>query len=120
MAETWPSDLPQQLLLNGASLAEGDGLVEYDPDIGPSITRRGTTAVMRPLVGTMICSSAQISSFRTFFNTTIMGGALAFTFPDPLGGAALLVKFSKKGGMPQIVPLGADNYQLSLSVMVLP
>lgn len=119
MVDAWPSDLPQHLQLSGASLGMGDGLVEYQPDLGPSITRRGTTAVMRPLVGTMICTSAQIASFEAFFYAAIMNGALPFNFPDPRTGATALVKFTKQTP-PSYAPLGGDNFQLNLSLMVLP
>lgn len=117
--ETWPTALPQRLLLAGASLGAGDGLVEYQPDHGPSITRRATTAVMRPLVGSMVCTDAQITAFEAFFYGTVMNGALPFSFPDPRTGATLLVRFTK-ATPPNYVPLGADNYQLNLSMMVMP
>jgi hypothetical protein len=104
---------------NGASVGMGDGLVEYQPQQGPSISRRATTAVMRPITGSMVCSNAQISLFETFFYTTLMNGALPFTFPDPRTGAAVLVKFTKQTP-PSYVPIGGDNYQLQLSLMVMP
>lgn len=119
MTDAWPSTLPQQLQISGASLGYGDGLVEYGPDQGPSITRRGTTAVMRPLAGAMILSNAQVSTFETFFYTTILNGSLPFTFPDPRTGATLLVKFTKQAP-PAYAPLGGDNFQLSLSLVILP
>jgi hypothetical protein len=119
MTNVWPGTLPQQLLLNGASLGVGDGLLEYQPDTGPSITRRRSSAVMRPLSGTMILSSAQMTTFESFFYTTILGGSLPFTFPDPRTGASLLVKFTKQG-QPTYTPQGADNYLLSLNLAVLP
>jgi hypothetical protein len=119
MASAWPSTLPQSLLLNGASKGVGDGLIEYQPDTGPSTTRRRSSAVMRPLSGAMILTDSQIATFETFFYTTILFGALPFTFPDPISGAPLLVKFTK-AALPSYVPLGANNYQLSLSLLVLP
>lgn len=119
MSEVWPATLPQQLLLNGASLGYGDALVEYAPDRGPSISRRATTAVMRPLTGSMILSDAQVSVWETFFFTTIMNGALPFIFPDPRTGAGLLVKFTKQNP-PQLTPQGGDNFGLSLNLVVLP
>jgi hypothetical protein len=68
----------------------------------------------------MILSGAQVATFDTFFDATILGGSLPFTFPDPRTGALLLVKFTKRGGMPTLQPLGADNYQLSLAFAILP
>lgn len=119
MASAWPGTLPQALLLSGAGKGVGDGLTEYQPDTGPSITRRRTTAVMRPLSGSMILTDAQIATFETFFYTTIMNGALPFTFPDPISGATLLVKFTK-ATPPGYSPQGGNNYLLSLALMVLP
>jgi hypothetical protein len=119
MPNAWPGTLPQKLLLNGASLGVGDGLIEYAPDTGPSITRRRTTAVMRPLQGSMVLTDAQVTIFETFFFTTLLNGALPFTFPDPRTGATLLVKVPK-GTPPSYVPQGGDNFVLSLSLTVLP
>jgi hypothetical protein len=119
MPSAWPGTLPQRLLLAGARLGVGDGLLEYSPDIGPSITRRRTAAVMRPLVGSMMLTDAQMTIFETFFYTTIGGGSLPFTFPDPRTGATLLVKFTKQG-LPDYAPQGADNYLLQMNLAVLP
>lgn len=119
MVDAWPSTMPQALIAQGASEGAGDGLAEYQPDTGPPITRLRTNSVVRPLGGYMICSDAQIATFRSFFNTTISRGALPFTFPDPMTGATLLVKFAKQSP-PSWNPLGGNNYQLNLSLFVLP
>lgn len=119
MTDVWPVGLPQYLQMAGASKGMGNGLLEYAPEVGPSITRRRTTARMRPISGSMICSSAQITTFETFYNTTIIGGSLPFNFPDPRTGSTLLVKFTAENP-PNYTPLGGDNYQLALVLMELP
>jgi hypothetical protein len=119
MTNAWPGTLPQSLLLSGASLGVGDGLVESQPDIGPVMTRRRSSSVMRPLSGSMILSNAQMTIFEAFFYTTILGGSLPFTFPDPRTGATLLVKFTKQA-LPAYTPQGGDNYLLSINLLVLP
>lgn len=119
MSLAWPGTLPQKLQLSGASLGYGDALVEYAPDLGPPLTRRGTTAVVRPLSGSVILSDAQVTAWETFFFTTIMNGSLPFTFPDPRTGSSFLVKFIK-GTPSALVPLGGDNYRLALSLVILP
>lgn len=119
MAASWDATLPQKLLLAGASEGIGDGLVEHQPDYGPPITRLRTQAVTRPLIGSMICTDAQIATFKTFFITTILRGSLPFIFPDPLTGNGLLVKFTKQSP-PSWNPMGGNNYQLNLTLMVLP
>jgi hypothetical protein len=119
MVDAWPAGLPQRLLVANASKGAGDALLEYQPDTGPSITRRRSSATMRPLIGSVILSSAQIAIWETFFYTTILSGSLPFDFPDPITGATLLVKHIKQTP-PIWSPLGGDNYQLDMSLMVLP
>jgi hypothetical protein len=121
MVDAWPGGLPQRLQVSGASRGMGDATVEYQPDLGPPITRLGATAVAEPLAGTMICTAAQIASFRTFFITTLLRGSLPFHFPDPDtdGADSLLVKFTKQTP-PGYAPMGGDTWQLSLSLLVLP
>lgn len=121
MVDAWPNTLPQKLQYDGASEGVGDGLLEYKPETGPSITRRRTTTSVRPLAGSMICSSEQISIFRAFFDTAIMGGALPFEFPDQMQDGVLLVKF-EKSALPnwRPHPIGGDNFVLTLSLLVLP
>lgn len=117
--DAWPNTLPQRLQLEGASQGVGDGLVENQPDYGPPLVRRRTAAVVKPLSGSMICSADQVADFVVFFETTLAGGALPFTFPDPLGGADLLVRISTKS-LPTWSPLGGDNFRLQLTLLVLP
>lgn len=119
MVDAWPGTLPQLLQMSGASLGVGDALVEYAPDIGPPITRRRTTAIVRPLNGAMMLSDVQVGYFETFFYTNLLHGSLPFNFPDPRTGATLLVKFTKKQ-LPGYTPQGGNNYLLSMSLQVLP
>lgn len=119
MVDAWPSDLPQAFQQDGFSEGEGDGLIEYQPDVGPSITRLATSAVMRPMSGNMIVTDVQLASFRTFFETTILRGSLPFDFPDQVRSGTLLVKFTKQTP-PSWVNLGGPTYQLNLALMVLP
>lgn len=120
MTDAWPGTLPQALQINNATLGEADGTVEYAPDSGPTISRLASSGAMAPISGSVICTSDQIATFRTFFVTTILGGSLPFNFPDPMGGSALLVKFTKQGGMPNWTALGGDTFQLNLVLAVLP
>jgi hypothetical protein len=119
MVDAWPSGLPQKLLVDGYSQAEADGVLEYAPDLGPSITRRRTTVASAPLSGTMELTSAQIATLRTFVETTLLSGSLPFTFPDPLGGSDLLVKF-QKGGLPKWSALGGDYFSVAFTLWILP
>ncbi|WP_204349175.1 hypothetical protein, partial [Klebsiella pneumoniae] len=74
MTDAWPNTLPQCLNV-GFGEAVGDGLLESQPDAGPPMVRRRSSAVTRPLSGQMRMTRVQIGYLRTFFETTLMGGA---------------------------------------------
>jgi hypothetical protein len=118
MADAWPAELPQCFIV-GYSDGEGDGLIETQPDIGPPISRRRSTAVTRPLAGSMKMTRAQIAILKTFFETTILGGSLPFTFNDPTAGGTILVKFLK-GSQPSWQQIAAGVYRVNISLVVLP
>lgn len=119
MPSAWPLTLPQSVLVSNYSDGVGDGLLEYQPDAGPSITRRRTSASVRPMTMNFQLTSVQIATLRSFFETTLIGGSLPFTFPDPLTGSSVLVKFSKSG-IPKWTALGGDYFSVTMSVWVLP
>lgn len=119
MVDAWPVDLPQCFSLP-FSESEGDGVFEYQPDQGPPISRRRTSAVTRPLSGTMRMSGDQLASMRAFRNGVLLSGALPFEFPDQtVHGNTLLVRFVK-GSPPSWQRIGPDSWRVSISLMVMP
>jgi hypothetical protein len=119
MVDAWPSDLPQKFQVQQFTEGVGDGLLEYAPDVGPSISRRRTAAVMRPMSGAMICTADQIAIFRTFYEVTILGGSLPFNFPDQIRAGTLLVKFTKQSP-PTWPAISGRYFNLTLVLVVLP
>lgn len=119
MVDAWPITLPQKLQRAGNSGSVGDGLVEYQPDYGPPIARVRTNAVVDMLGGNMNVSKTQLATLRSFYRSTLMQGALPFTFPDPEGGADLLVRFPKGKG-PSWSEVGPDLYRVGITLAVLP
>jgi hypothetical protein len=119
MVDAWPDTLPQAFQQDDYSEAEADGLLEYAPDTGPSITRLRTTAAMRPLSGSMDMTGVQLATLRNFWGDTLVKGSLPFTFPDQLGGDPLLVKFPK-GSAPSWGEILDDLYRVKINLMVLP
>lgn len=116
MAETWPAGLPQAFLTGTWREGFADNLQRSQPDVGPAIVSRRTTANVRPLSGEMAMTGAQVSALATFFDTTTLGGATPVTFPDPRGGSDLLVRFT---GPPELSEYGS-RYRVTLSFEVLP
>jgi hypothetical protein len=118
MVDAWPNTLPQCFTVGYAD-GEGDGLIETSPDTGPPITRQRSSAVVRPLSGSMRMTTAQIGILHTFFKTTILGGSLPFNFPDPTFGGTILVKFPK-GGQPTWQQTAPGIYGVNIKLDVLP
>jgi hypothetical protein len=119
MVDAWPAGLPQYFDLP-FSESEGDGLIEYQPDQGPPITRQRTSAVTRPLSGTMRMTGAQLAAVREFRMTTVSGGSLPFAFPDQTArGSVLLVKFAK-ATPPSWQRIGVDAWRVTIALTVLP
>lgn len=119
MADAWPESLPQCFLV-GYGEGVGDNLGEYQPDVGPPITRRRSTSAPRPLSGSMRMTRAQLATFRNFFEVTLDHGALTFAFPDPtVVGNTLIVRFEKQA-LPAWQQIGAGVYRVPLSFKVMP
>jgi len=120
MVDAWPLTLPQKLLRDGNSEAMGDGLLESQPDAGPSMTRRRTSAVMRPLNGFINCTAAQKATLKTFVETALLGGSLPFDFPDQDDPEETwLVKF-QKGGLPSFNEIAAGLFRVAIKLNILP
>lgn len=118
MPATWPTSLPQAFQQNGYSQGEGEGRLRTQPDQGPGKVRRRFTAVPKPLTGVMEVTNAQLATLDSFVLNDIQGGSLPFTFPDPLGGSALLVMFGQ--AMPSWTNLGGGWFSVTLDLLVMP
>lgn len=119
MVDAWPSTLPQKVLQGGYSEGVGDGLLEYQPDTGPPMTRLRTSANPRPIAVNFELTSAQLQTLIAFFTTTLIGGSLPFNFPAVIENTTYLVKF-QKGGLPKWTSLGGDYFNVTMSIWVLP
>lgn len=120
MVDSWPVGFPQRFNRAGNSGGLGDGLIETQPDIGPPISRRRTTAVVDMLAGSMNFSDSELASLKFFYRTTLLMGSLPFDFPDQTtANTATLVKFQR--GKPLTwSEVGPDNYLVQMSLLVLP
>jgi hypothetical protein len=79
----WHIDLPQELLVDGYGESPADITIESNMDIGPAKVRRRFTAGVRPVSGYILLTSAQLATFKTFYNDTILGGSLRFNWTEP-------------------------------------
>lgn len=120
MTVAWPSDLPQTLLIDGNSFGTPDGRLRSQTDTGPAKVRPRSSAMVQPVAGTMLMTSAQLAILETFTGPSgdSAGGSLPFTFPAPYGGGDWLVRFADS--LPGKQNLGGDTWQVSLQFEKLP
>jgi len=114
----WHVDLPQKLFVIGYSGAFPDITIQSDMDAGPAKVRRRFTSGIEPVSGTMIMSAAQFATFSTFYNTTLLGGSLRFSWTrPPAHTVACEMRFTKP---PEWTVIDPGKYEISLSFEILP
>jgi hypothetical protein len=94
-------------------------------DAGPASVRNRFTAITQTFKGSMVLTGSQLTTFNTFFRTTIKHGSLSFTWIHPQTDASATVRF-KTGKKPEwqcVKPAPAPNdriYLASLEIEVQP
>lgn len=85
MIPHWPSSLPQKPRRGTWSGGPRDFRRRFQPEIGPPIFRRGSTAEVMAYSQVLFpnITSAQRTAWETFYNTTLAGGTLPFSWRDP-------------------------------------
>ena len=113
---TWPETLPQILLIEGYAESMADTSIRSSMDTGPAKVRKRTSAAIRPLKGTIILTETQLAAFKNFYITDLSGGALRFTWEDPVTEEELEMRFTappswKRDGL---------IYKVNLDLEILP
>jgi len=113
----WNVDLPTKLFVAGYGQSFPAVTIKSDMDAGPAKVRRRFTAGVEPVSGTMIMTAAQLATFDTFYNTTLLGGSLRFSWTKPPAHTvACEVRFTEVPSWTKV----EDEYEISLSLEVLP
>jgi hypothetical protein len=111
MSIPFPSTLQQNLNQGTFNQSFGDTSIRTQMDIGPAKVRRRTTRPINILAGSIFLTSSEYSVFETFYNTTINGGASAFTIPHPITGVSGSFRFTKP---PSLRDIGPTTFLLSM------
>jgi hypothetical protein len=114
---SWDPSLPTKLEQDDYAGEFPETTIKSDPDMGPSKVRGRFTAGVEPLTGVLIMSPSQFATFRTFYKSTLLNGALRFAWTEPpLHTTACEMRFTK---VPTWALLG-DHYKVSVSLEILP
>ena len=117
MAQSWPSQLQSVLNRDSFSISIGDTVIRSDMEVGPQKFRRRFTKGVDVFSATIWLSRSEYTILYNFYNTTLNGGTLPFTFPHPITEVATDFRFKAP---PKISPVGADTFQASFEWEALP
>jgi hypothetical protein len=109
--QTWPSQLQQLLNEANFGISIGETVLRSDMDIGPAKVRRRVTKSIDSFTASINLNVAQYTIFINFFNTTLAGGSLPFTFKHPITGVNETFRFKSP---PSISSIGGGNFVTSL------
>lgn len=114
----WPAALPQTLFVGGYGQTYPNVTIKSDMDAGPAKVRRRFTAGVEPVSGTMLMDATELAALDTFYNTTLLGGSLRFSWTKPPAhSVACEMRFTEPPTWTAIEP---GMYQVSMSFEVLP
>lgn len=123
MAVAWPPTLPKVFEQNSFGETPQTALIRTNMSTGPAKVRRRFTAVSRYWSGTMIMTNAELTAFKTFFETSLVYGSLSVDFPNQYDAGATTVeaRFLDEGEPYSISPDGGTlDWQVSFRMEVLP
>lgn len=123
-AAAWPwtpgAGNPTRLQVSGYSQdLIGDGRIVSPMDTGPAKvrTRSLSTAMLQ---GTMIFTTAQVATLKTFGSGTLLKWTLPFTFYEPSDDSSILVRVNPRGRVPNKSFLGPDAWVVAFDLEILP
>jgi hypothetical protein len=89
---TWPATLPQNQFRTLTDQRQ-DGRFRTLMDAGPAKMRRRFSATVRTFVVPIELNGTQRQAFDSFWITDTQGGAISFSWTDPVTDAALNFRF---------------------------
>jgi hypothetical protein len=117
MAQAWPGTLQQ--LLSEANFGEetGETVLRTDMDVGPRKFRRRFTHSIDVFSASIYLTVSQYTIFKNFYNTTLNGGSIPFTFNHPITQDATDFRFS---GTPKYTSLGGGQFMVAFQWETVP
>lgn len=79
---SYPSTLPQNMLVNGYGHTAADNVLRSKMDAGPDKTRRRFTSGPEPVRGQIFVTDAQLQIFRDWHKNDLLDGAIRFDWVD--------------------------------------
>jgi len=115
----WPAGLPQCPILNGWSETPQPNIGAFAPEVGPPKMKRRSTAKTWLSTLTYRMTSAQVVTFKTFYETTLEDGSLPFTWPHPVTKTSYSWNFNP-GDEPTITRTAPSVHTVAFKLQRLP
>ncbi len=115
MSVTWAATLPQRPTLDGSTETLRSSVLRTETDVGPAKVRRRYTAVADVFTVRFLMTSAQTTTFRSFFISDAKRGAEVIVMKHPVTGSNANVRITTE---PVITPRGT-YYEVSFGIEVL-
>ena len=119
---SWPGTLPQTVLATAVRTRQS-GRVRSSMDSGPAKQRQRFSATTKNYDAEIIVTGAQLTTFNTFYETTLGNGTDSFTWTDPFSGASETLRFRDELEETLLKPDGTANdrlFSITLPLEVLP
>lgn len=113
----WPVTLPTKPLYAGNEEQLPDLVIRTQMTTGPEKVRRRFTSGVRRGHWEWLMTTAQLSTFKTFFEDTCAGGALTWTITHPIFGGTATLRFV---GQPKYAMVSASRARVAFDYEVLP
>lgn len=111
----WPSSLPDKPRRQGYSYQPMSPVIRTQMESGPPKQRRRFSGKWRGSPITWLMDATQLGTFRTFWDSSLQGGALDFNWPDPEADSGT-VRARIKGGEYQARNVGGTLWEVSVDM----
>jgi hypothetical protein len=108
----WPSNLPDKQFMDGLSVGRKSQFIETPMEFAAK-RRRRYTAQRRPWTVRVRFTRAQVEFFDTWFDDTLGGGTLPFSWRHPITQAVVSMHFAANGE-PSWVPVASGTRDTAL------
>ena len=92
---SWPTSLPQEVLVQGFQEQPQPQTLRSSMDAGPAKLRRRFSAKIVNYKFQLLLDATQKATLDVFHDATLAGGSLPFDWVDHIGGGARSYRFTK-------------------------
>jgi hypothetical protein len=112
MAVSFPTTFQQRLNESGFTFTIGETSVRSKMSIGAEKVRNRFTKSVDPMSCSIKIDYSEYQELYDFYRTTLGGGTLTFTYPDPFTQVVTEYRFKSA---PVFTPMGGEAFNVSMS-----